>query len=174
MRRLRVPWRARRTAACAGLGGLGLLLAACAIGSRGLPQCAAAEADLRAAERRVLELVNEHRSQLSRPPLAPQPELAAIARAHSLEMVAPGGRLSHQGFRRRSRAAAERHPATRVAENIAATCQGGPRAAEDAFAGWLRSPPHRRTLEGNFRATGVGAARAPEGPIVFTQLFTAP
>jgi uncharacterized protein YkwD len=151
-----------------------LLLAACATFGRSLPDCAADDADLRAAERRVLELVNGHRSSLSREPLVPRSELATIARAHSREMVAPGGRLTHDGFPRRSRAAAARRPATRFAENIAATCKGGVRAAEDAFAGWLRSRPHRRTLEGDFRDTGVGAARAPDGPIVFTQMFAAP
>ena len=151
-----------------------LLLAACAFGGRGLPNCVAPDVDLRAAERRVLELVNAHRSGLPRPPLAPRPELAAIARAHSRDMVAPGGRLTHDGLRQRSRAAAIRRPAARFAENIAATCEGGIRAAEDAFAGWLRSPPHRRALEGDYRDTGVGAARARGGPIVFTQMFAAP
>jgi uncharacterized protein YkwD len=151
-----------------------LLLSSCAFGARGLPDCTAPAADLRAAERRVLELVNVHRSSLARAPLAAQPELAAIARAHSRDMVGPGGRLTHDGLRQRSRAAADRLPAARFAENIAATCKGGVRAAEDAFTGWLRSPPHRRALEGDYRVTGVGAARAPGGPIVFTQMFAAP
>jgi uncharacterized protein YkwD len=47
----------------------------------------------------------------------------------------------------------------------------GPMGAREVVDGWLRSPGHRRNIEGDFRLTGIGVATARNGMVYFTQIF---
>jgi uncharacterized protein YkwD len=132
---------------------------------------------------RVLELVNQARSQGRRcgaelfPPAAPlaaAEPLEAAARAHARDM-ASGGFFDHRGSdgsqpRERVRAAGYR--ARLSGENIAF----GPASAEEVVAGWLASPGHcANIMDARFRHTGVGFAEGPRpGHYYWVQTFGAP
>ena len=147
-------------------------LANCA--HRELPPCSASSLSPPVAERAAVELINRHRRAASLPPLEWNSDLAALARAHSRDLAADGGKLSHRGFRGRFERAAAKAPTQRFGENITQTCGGTSKAAQTAVANWLDSTPHRRNIEGDFRRTGVGVARDERGWVVFTQLLAAP
>lgn len=108
------------------------------------------------AEARLLELVNRDRRRAGVQPLAPQPALAAMARAHSVDMrdnrffahVSPStGRLVE-----RATAAGVRY--RRLAENIALN-----RDVDEAQEALLRSPGHRMNILGpDFTHVGFGVA----------------
>ena len=52
-------------------------------------------------------------------------------------------------------------------ENVAE----GRLSAEDAFAGWVKSAPHRRNLVRRFRDMGAGVVRGSNGRVYWTQVF---
>lgn len=107
-----------------------------------LPE-AAREADL-------LRAVNDYRAAQGLARWAPDPGLAAIARAHSRRM-AREGRLSHEGFRQR----ALRSGSVLCVENLVA----GAAVPEQAVAMWRRSPAHHANLlERQAHWAGVGVA----------------
>lgn len=142
--------------------------------TRELPPCSVSALSPQSAERATVELINRHRRAVSLPPLEWNAELAEIARAHSRNLAADRGKLSHRGLRDRYRQAAEKAPTLRFGENITQTCGGSSKAAETAVTNWLHSTPHRRTIEGDYRRTGVGVARDERGWAIFTQVFASP
>lgn len=109
-----------------------------------------------AAEARMFEVLNRDRERAGLPPLVLDPQLGAMARAHSLDMfqhdffahVSPNtGRLAD-----RAQAAGVHY--ARLAENIAV--HGDVEAAEAAL---LRSPGHRvNILDAEFTHVGIGVA----------------
>jgi uncharacterized protein YkwD len=90
-----------------------------------------------AAERALLQAVNDYRAAQGLPRWRADPVLAAIGRAHSRAM-ARDGRLSHEGFRAR----AARSGSALCVENLVA----GASAPEQAVALWRRSPAHHQNL----------------------------
>lgn len=129
--------------------------------------------DIGAFERRILELTNAERANYGLPPLAWNPNLANVARAHSQDM-ADMGRLSHVGsdgsqpLDRIMRAGFSSNCAT--SENINAPENRGTSISvenvaqtmpERVVASWMNSPPHRANiLNPNKRHIGVGAVVA--------------
>lgn len=143
------------------------------------PRRAARDADpedLRDAEARVVELVNEARRARGLPPLVASPELAAVARAHSVRMleqrtlahVLPGS--GDLGTRLR----AARVAYARALENVA--MGGSALAAHEAAE---ESPAHLgNILAPEVTRVGIGAARG-TGPgdrpaVYLTEIFVQP
>jgi uncharacterized protein YkwD len=124
-------------------------------------------------ENRVLSLVNKHRRAHDRGDLRWNEKLAEAARAHSRRM-AEANFFGHEDPERgtlseRLAAAGIRRPA--VAENLHRS-NGYADPAHIAVEGWMKSRGHRRNmLDGSFRETGIGAARARDGTWYVTQLF---
>jgi len=117
--------------------------------------------------------VNALRERHHLVPLARDPALDAVARAHSEDM-ARRGYLRHESPEGASPVdrleAAGVAGFTLAAENAGRTSEAAPqrRILEE----WLRSASHRPNLFAPaFNATGVGVARAPDGSLVFTQLY---
>jgi uncharacterized protein YkwD len=54
-----------------------------------------------------------------------------------------------------------------VSENVAR----GPLTAQQAVNLWLKSPGHRKNIEGNYKYTGIGVARDRKSELYFTQIF---
>jgi uncharacterized protein YkwD len=54
-----------------------------------------------------------------------------------------------------------------VSENVAR----GALTAEQAVNLWLKSPGHRKNIEGNYKYTGIGVARDRKSELYFTQIF---
>lgn len=124
-----------------------------------------------ALERVVDELVNEHRRGQKLAPLALDPRLSDLARRHSAAMAGGKVPLGHDGFADRM-AAVPDGPPSGFAENVAYG-NGHADPAREIVQGWLQSRAHRRSIEGPYDRTGIGAARSPLGDLFVTQIFVA-
>ncbi len=54
-----------------------------------------------------------------------------------------------------------------AAENVAY----GQMNASTVVNGWLRSPGHKKNIEGDYNLTGIGVYKDANGTIYFTQIF---
>lgn len=125
-----------------------------------------------AYEREVWEIVNRERAKNGLAALDWAEDLAAVARAHSRDM-AENGYFSHTDlsggspFDRLRNAGISYRTA---GENIAY----GQRTPEAVMTAWMNSSGHRANiLNAGFKELGVGAARAKNGTIYWTQCFAA-
>jgi uncharacterized protein YkwD len=122
-------------------------------------------------ENAVLALTNTERGKSGCPTLRLDTKLRTAARNHSAEMASLG-KLSHTsangmdpGLRMK---AAGYNPTGGWAENVAA----GYPTPEAVMTGWMNSEGHRANiLNCTLRALGVGAARASNGQLYWTQDF---
>jgi len=133
--------------------------------------------DPRPIEVGIFEAVNAVRERDGLPGLAEVPELSAVARRHSEDMlrrnflshVNPDGddvavRVERAGFQNYFK----------VGENIHKS-RGAKDAVAFAVEQWMGSPGHRNTmLDADYVRTGVGVAIAEDGTLYFTQLFLSP
>jgi uncharacterized protein YkwD len=122
-------------------------------------------------ERRMLDLVNEHRARRGLPRLVHDPIVAEIARGHSRQMAAGDVRFGHRGFHARARAIRIFRTSEWISENVAVNVFDRPESPAMAVKGLLGSGKHRRNIEGEYRYTGVGVVRAPNGAYYYTQMF---
>ena len=121
-------------------------------------------------ERAVFDLVNQERAKNGLDALKWAEDLAAVARAHSADMInrgffshtnpdgqSPFDRLKNAGISYKS-----------AAENIAY----GQRSAEAVMNSWMNSSGHRANiLNKNLKEIGVGAVKNSNGTIYWTQVF---
>ncbi len=123
-------------------------------------------------ERQMLDLVNADRAKQKLPPYTFDATLAAVARSHSADM------LQNRFFGHESpttglvadRLFAARVRATACAENVAMHD-----SIEQAQEGLMASPGHRANiLSGQYTHCGIGIARAPNGSLYITQVFSCP
>ncbi|MEU6366938.1 CAP domain-containing protein [Streptomyces sp. NPDC046931] len=118
----------------------------------------------------VLALTNAERAAVGLPPLAADPLLAAVAQAHSADMVAHAfyAHTSPDGREPWDRAAAAGSRHRRVGENIAC----GQRSPAEVVHGWMDSPGHRANILGPaFSHLGVGFTGGGRDGTYWTQLF---
>jgi uncharacterized protein YkwD len=124
-------------------------------------------------ESALLADVNAVRARSHRVPLQRSPQLDAVARAHSRDMAARGyvAHESPEGANAVVRLDAARLTGfTLAAENIGSTNRPAPN--REIVTGWLESEIHRTNLLAPvFNATGIGIARAPDGTLLYTQLY---
>ena len=126
-------------------------------------------------ERFVHDLVNDHRTGLGLKPLEYRQELAVIAHVHSLAMASHTTPFGHGGYDDRARRVSNFMPYSRFGENVAKMNRGDQGGeAKGAVEGWLQSPGHRETIEGDFTLTGIGISQSWDGTYYFTQLFMRP
>lgn len=117
----------------------------------------------------ILRYVNEHRRSMGLKPLQANSFISSVALGHSRDMLTGKTPFGHEGFNQRIDIIRKRlGPLHVAAENVAE----GPMSAREVVDGWLHSPGHRRNIEGDFRLTGIGVAKAGNGNIYFTQIFT--
>jgi len=114
----------------------------------------------------LLELVNSHRENLGLSILENNAEAYESANEHNAYMIAQG-KISHDRFDSRASNLANETGAILIKENVAKSYV----TAEKALNGWLNSPSHKSTIEGDFTHTGVGVIADEEGKLYFTQLF---
>jgi len=124
-------------------------------------------------ENALLLAVNDVRQQQHLLPLERSRELDAVARAHCRDMAARGY-VAHENpegenpLHRLARAHVSGF--TLAAENIGATSRTPPN--REIVSGWLNSAIHRKNLLAPvFNATGIGIARAPDGRLLYTQVY---
>jgi uncharacterized protein YkwD len=117
----------------------------------------------------ILKYVNEDRVQHGLPPLRLDETESALAARHSRNMASGKVPFGHQGLEARAKAIRKAlGPVSALGENVAS----GPMSAHEVVDGWLRSPGHKRNIEGDFTLTGIGYARDSKGNIFFTQIFS--
>jgi len=126
--------------------------------------------DLEAALHRSVNAVRASRHLVA---LERRPELDAVALAHSVDMVTRRY-LSHESpdgenpVDRLARGSVDGF--TLAAENLGITDRPDPN--REVLEAWLASPTHRENLHAPpFNATGIGIARAPNGSLVYTQVY---
>ena len=149
------------------------------------PVSAPAAADLGAASRHILQLVNAARAAGRRcgaryfapaAPLSLNPALSSAALAHSREMAryVEFDHRGHDGSTPADRVARARYGAYRiVGENIAA----GAMTPMEVTDGWLSSPAHcENIMDARFTQVGIGYAASPgsAAQMYWTQDFAAP
>ncbi len=117
-------------------------------------------------EQALLQVVNAHRASLGFNPLEFSPVAYEYANEHNDYMIAKGG-LSHDHFSSRASNIASETNAEYVSENVAKDYP----SAQQAFEGWLNSPNHRETMEGEFTHTAVSVKVDDAGNYYYTQLF---
>jgi uncharacterized protein YkwD len=118
-------------------------------------------------ETEILRYVNEYRKEHNLPPLLMNAMESSLASKHSHDMATSKVKFGHDGFN--SRAKPFKNPCgVEIGENVAS----GPMTAREVVDGWLKSPGHKKNIEGNFTLTGIGYARDKKGDIYFTQIFS--
>lgn len=117
-------------------------------------------------EQEMLVLVNDYRVSLGFNSLEYSAVAYAYASNHNDYMIAQGS-LSHDNFSARASDISAEVNAAYVAENVARDYA----TARDAFDGWLESPSHRKTVEGEFTHTAVSVKQDASGNLYFTELF---
>jgi uncharacterized protein YkwD len=95
--------------------------------------------------------VNTMRARAGLHPLAADPRLEAVA-ARRIARLAARGVLDHAGF------AAEIEAAMPGAVAAGEVLAAGQTSAAQAVSDWLRDPPHRAELLGDFTRMGAGVA----------------
>jgi uncharacterized protein YkwD len=152
---------------------LGLYAWLALVGPIGAGWAFAEDPQLARLEHQLHASVNDFRAEHRLIRLERRPELDAVARAHSEDMVKRGF-FAHENpdgqhwWERLDRAGVSGF--TLAGENVAQTDQADPNKA--VFSGWQNSPAHRENLLARpFNATGIGVARAPDGRLLYTQLY---
>jgi uncharacterized protein YkwD len=117
--------------------------------------------------------VNRVRTDRHLIPLERRPELDAVARAHSRDMANrhffdhtnPEGEVAPDRLIR-----AQVRGFSLAAEKLGITDRPDPNG--EILNGWIQSEVHRRNLFAPpFNATGIGIARAPNGSLIYTQIY---
>ena len=121
-----------------------------------------------AIERDVLYYVNKHRESKGLAPLSFNAIVASEARRHSTNMASKRVAFGHDGLTARTRNITARIKSVHaVSENVAR----GTLTAQQVVNLWLKSEGHRRNIEGNYKYTGIGVARARNSELYFTGIF---
>jgi uncharacterized protein YkwD len=127
---------------------------------------------LSAAEKELIDLMNEERAREKLPPLKPSDKLMLAARNHAQNMAkqekgshvlddkTPIDRAKDVGYAFRQ-----------LGENWAS----GQKTNALAIKQWMDSPPHRANiLKKEFTEIGVGIAKSAKGKLYYCQLFGTP
>jgi uncharacterized protein YkwD len=120
-------------------------------------------------ESRMLQMVNEERIKKGLKPLAPDPELTEVARAHSRDMLARGyfAHATPEGGTLADRMRKARLRYIAAGENLAFA-----QTLPIAHDGLMDSPGHRANiLQPRFRRAGIGVLDAGKYGLMVTQNF---
>ncbi|WP_013321393.1 CAP domain-containing protein [Gloeothece verrucosa] len=125
---------------------------------------------LTALEQKTYQQVNQYRRSQKLSPLLWDNRISEVARRYSQKMANGEATFSHNGFEGRVKAIANQIPTRTVGENLAFN-MGYSDPVKVAVEGWIKSPGHRKNMQGNFDLTGIGIAKNAKGEYYLTQLF---
>jgi len=121
-----------------------------------------------ALERDVLHYINLHRESKGLTPFIFNAVVATEARKHSTNMASRRVPFGHQGMNTRMKSITSKMKTVNlVSENVAR----GPLTAQQVVNMWLKSPGHKKNIEGKYKYTGIGVARDRKSDLYFTQIF---
>jgi uncharacterized protein YkwD len=118
-------------------------------------------------ELEIVELVNRHRATLGLRPLTISKAITAPSKVHSQNMAAGRVGFSHTGFDYRTAEIRKAIGGVGFAENLAY----GQTTAASVVDSWLKSPGHRKNIEGDFTHIGIGIAQSKDKTLYYTQIF---
>ncbi|MDE1192523.1 MAG: CAP domain-containing protein [Arachidicoccus sp.] len=118
-------------------------------------------------EDEILFYTNHFREKNNLPPLKLVSAISYEAANHSQNMASGRVPFGHIGFQQRTNYLHNKLSAVATGENVAY----GNLSAKEVVDIWIKSPPHRKNLLGNFTMVGIGIARNDQGLLFFTQLF---
>lgn len=121
-----------------------------------------------ALSQKILFHINAYRKSRGLKPLVMNKAISKEAARHSANMAS--GRLSfgHQDFMKRIKRLYRKIPeANGGAENIAFNYKD----PEDLVRRWVKSPGHRKNIEGSYSLTGIGIAYDKKDRPYYTELF---
>lgn len=129
------------------------------------PVFAASETDIQNA---ILVHINQYRQQHGLGKLTMNNDMVKEARQHSQDMATHRMGFGHKYFNQRiDRLHKKVKNSGAGAENVAYNYKD----AQDVVKNWLRSPGHKRNIDGNYNLTGIGVIRDSQGKLYFTQIF---
>jgi uncharacterized protein YkwD len=113
-----------------------------------------------AIQNAILFHINAYRQKHGLPPLRMDNKIVKEAKNHSLDMANHRMPFGHKYFNSRiERLHAQIKNSNAGAENVAYNYKD----AQDVVNNWVRSPGHKRNIEGNYNLTGIGIARDKRG-----------
>ncbi|MCU0536954.1 MAG: CAP domain-containing protein [Hydrococcus sp. Prado102] len=121
-------------------------------------------------EQKVHQQINRYRLSRNLPPLRLDAQLSHEARLYSQQMAQGKATFSHKGIEKRFKKVEQIIPYRKAAENLALN-KGYQDPGMVAVEGWLKSPGHRKNIEGQFNLTGIGVAKNLKGEYYLTQFF---
>jgi uncharacterized protein YkwD len=117
----------------------------------------------------ILYFVNIYRRSIGIPPIQLNSLESRLAFQHSHDMALGTTPFGHDGFSLRMKTIEKQlGPTQQTAENVAY----GKMTAREVVDAWLKSPVHRKNIEGNFLLTGIGCSKNNKGIIFYTEIFT--
>jgi uncharacterized protein YkwD len=121
-----------------------------------------------AIETEILDQVNRHRQSKGLNALVMQTAISEEAANHSRNMANRKTPFGHDGFDGRVKKISQKITGLKAwAENVAF----GQLDAKGVVTNWLKSPGHRKNIEGKYTMTGIGVVKAGDGTLFFTQIF---
>jgi uncharacterized protein YkwD len=160
----------RSIATIVGLSVTGLVAAGSVIMPIGgiAPATAQVTTETSALERDAHNQINAYRKSKGLPAFTWNETIAIQARKHSQNMANGSVGFGHTGFS--DRIIATNIPYSSAGENVAYN-MGYSTPATQAVQGWLKSPGHKRNIEGKYNLAGLGVAKNAKGQVYFTQVF---
>ncbi|SMC42505.1 Cysteine-rich secretory protein family protein [Cellulophaga tyrosinoxydans] len=117
-------------------------------------------------EMELFKLINDHRIAIGKNSLVFNSETYIAASEHSAYMVSQG-KLSHDNFNLRASKIEKKTKAKNVSENVAKEYVTN----EATLEAWLKSPKHKKNIEGNYTHSALSIKQDVEGNYYFTQIF---
>jgi len=121
-----------------------------------------------AIEQEILLQINHYRQAHGLGTLRMNPVMTREARQHSLDMANHKIPFGHQYFSDRIKRIYKQVTLPMGgAENVAYNYK----TASIVVNGWLKSPGHKRNIDGKYNLTGIGVVRDKQGKLYYTQMF---
>lgn len=119
-------------------------------------------------EKAILADINQYRQQNRLPPLQMNDHMVREARQHSADMAKHNIPFGHDRFMSRVKRLHQQIKGSGAgAENVAYNYKD----AHDVVKNWLKSPGHKRNIDGHYNLTGIGIAYDNNGKLYYTQMF---
>jgi uncharacterized protein YkwD len=135
-----------------------------------LAQVTTDDSNLSQMEQDIHNQINQYRESIGLNPLIWDETISQQSRIHSVNMANGKFPLGHDQFEQRAEMIMTKITYSQAAENVAFN-YGYADPASQAVQGWLKSPGHKKNIEGKFNLAGVGVVKNSKGEYYFTQIF---
>jgi uncharacterized protein YkwD len=126
------------------------------------------ETDMIASE--IFDQINNYRLSRGLQALKISGAISRVCEDLSQDMAGGRASFSHDGFDSRAKEIKKQMEVHDIAENIAWN-YGYSDPASQTVDQWLKSPGHKKNIDGNYEYTGIGVAKSRDGKYYFVQIF---